>query len=159
MVPAGSEIEEVSVAQVFVHRYVVGPEDIDELGHASNIAYVRWVQDATIAHSESVGLSIAAYRRLGGIFVIRRNQVDYLRSANLGDALEIRTFVSGVIGAKALRSTEIVRAADGAVLARAETVWGFVDLVSGRPARVPQWVREPFGFAPAPPTALEATPA
>lgn len=133
------------MAKVFVHRYIVGPQDIDELGHASNIAYVRWVQDATIAHSESVGLSIAGFRRMGGIFVIRRNNVDYLRSANLGDALEIHTYVSGWMGAKAIRMTEIVRADGGAVLARAETTWGFVDLSSGRPARVPVWVRDAFG--------------
>ncbi|MFO0672102.1 MAG: thioesterase family protein [Polyangiaceae bacterium] len=143
------------MSQVYVHRHVVGPSDIDYLGHASNIEYVRWVQDATVAHSESVGLSVAAYRKLGGIFVIRKNDIDYLRSANLGDELEIHTYVSGLLGAKAIRQTEILRAVDRAVLARAETTWGFVDLASGRPARVPHWVRDAFGFvAPPVPTAL-----
>lgn len=134
------------MAKLFVHRYVVGPVDIDELGHASNIAYVRWMQDATIAHSESVGLSIDAYRRLGGIFVIRRNLIDYLRPAGLGDALEIRTHISGLAAAKAVRTSEIMRASDGALLARAETVWGYIDVATTRPARVPASVRDAFGF-------------
>jgi acyl-CoA thioester hydrolase len=134
------------VAQVFVYRYVVGPEDIDYLGHASNIAYVRWVQDATVAHSEAVGLSVDSYKRAGGIFVIRRNEVDYMRPAALNDELEIRTHVSGLTAAKAIRSTEVVRPRDGALLARATTVWGFVDYATGRPIRVPVWVREAFGM-------------
>lgn len=134
------------MSPVYVYRYVVSAEDIDYLGHASNIAYVRWVQDASIAHSESVGLSIEAYRSLGGIFVIRRNNIEYIRSANLGDVLEIRTHVSGLAGAKAIRPTEILRASDGALLARAETTWGFLDIASGRPVRVPQRVREAFGL-------------
>lgn len=134
------------MAQVFVYRYAVSEQDIDYLGHASNIAYVRWVQDATVAHSESVGLSVDAYKRAGGIFVIRRNEIDYVRPAALGDELEIHTHVSGLTAAKATRQTEVVRTRDGALLARATTVWGFVDFGTGRPIRVPTWVREAFGM-------------
>jgi acyl-CoA thioester hydrolase len=144
------------VPQVFVHRYVVGSQDIDELGHASNIAYVRWVQDATVAHSESVGLGIETYKRLGAIFVIRRHEVDYLRPAALGDELEIHTQVTGLTAATALRSTEIIRVSDRAVLARAHTVWAYVDVTTGRPMRVSNWVREAFGFSIKPPRASDA---
>lgn len=136
------------MSQVFVQRYIVDESDIDYLGHASNIAYVKWVQDSTVAHSEARGLSVERYKELGGIFVIRRNSIDYLRSAVLGDELEIRTQVTALVGAKAERLTEFVRVKDGALIARAETTWVFFDYGIGRPVRVPTWVREAFGVAP-----------
>ena len=33
---------------------LVGPEDIDHLGHVNNVAYVQWMQDAAIRHPQSV---------------------------------------------------------------------------------------------------------
>ena len=67
--------------------FTVADEDIDILGHASNIAFVRWIQDATLAHSAAVGLGLEAYQRLGGVFVVVRHEIDYLRPALRGDAL------------------------------------------------------------------------
>ena len=48
--------EPPSTGSVFRMDLVVPAEDIDALGHASNIAYVRWIQDVAVAHSESVSL-------------------------------------------------------------------------------------------------------
>lgn len=122
--------------------------DIDELGHASNIAYVRWLQDVAVAHSVAVGLSFEAYARLGGVFVIRRQEVDYLRPCLRGETLELRTRVCNVAAAKVQRETEIVRVADAVLLAKGLTTWGFVDTTQGRPTRIPDQVRVAFG-APA----------
>lgn len=124
---------------------VVEDVDIDELGHASNIAYVRWIQDVAVQHSNAVGLTHDAYVAIGGIFVIRRHEIDYLRPALRGDALEVRTWLATTMAAKALRATEIVRLADGVVLARGLTTWGFVDTTAGRPTRIPNPVRLAFG--------------
>ena len=55
----------VTERSVFRQAFDVGAADIDELGHASNIAYVRWIQDVAVAHSEAVGLGLAEYLRLG----------------------------------------------------------------------------------------------
>src|ERR1035438_10892694 len=32
----------------------VEPADIDELGHVNNVAYLRWVQDVTVAHWRAI---------------------------------------------------------------------------------------------------------
>lgn len=131
------------------HLLVVQEHDIDELGHASNIAYVRWLQEAAVAHSAAVGLTFARYVELGGVFVVRRHEIDYLRSALRGDALEVRTWICNAAAAKSQRQSEIVRASDGVALARALTTWGFVD-PTGRPTRIPDEVRVAFGFGPRP---------
>jgi acyl-CoA thioester hydrolase len=137
---------------------VVRDEDIDALGHASNIAFVRWIQDVALAHSAAVGLGLEAYRKLGAVFVVARHEVEYLRPAFRGDALQARTWISTAMAAKWLRSTEIVRtprreadaepgvvrSPDGELLARAVTTWGYVELATGRPRRIPEEVRVAF---------------
>jgi acyl-CoA thioester hydrolase len=126
---------------------VVGDVDIDDLGHANNIAYVRWIQDVAVAHSEAVGLGFDAYRRMGAVFVIRRHEVDYLRPLLRGDRLEVRTWIDSVAAAKCHRATEIASVGAGVVAARARTTWGFIDLGTGRPRRIPDEVRVAFGYA------------
>jgi len=115
---------------------VVGAGDVDMLGHASNIAFVRWIQDVAIAHSTAVGFDFDAYQRLGAVFVVVRHEVDYMRPALRGDVIDARTWISSVMVAKCHRATELVRKADGRLLARALTTWGFVDLATLRPKRI-----------------------
>ncbi len=127
--------------ETFCLELVVLDEDIDALGHASNIAFVRWLQSAAIAHSVALGLDLEAYRRLGAVFVVVRQEIDYLRPAMRGDIIEARTWLSSVMAAKCIRSTELVRKSDGQVLAKGTTTWGFVEFATGRPKRIPSEVR------------------
>ena len=133
---------------MFRHRITVTDADLDELGHASNIGYLRWLQDAAVAHSSSVGLGFARYVELGGVFVVRRHEIDYLRPALRGDELEVRTHVASVMAAKSERRYTLVRLRDEVELARAMTLWGFVDVRSGRPMRIPDEIYTAFGFEP-----------
>ena len=134
----------VSEPDTFRLALTVADEDIDVLGHASNIAFVRWIQDVAIAHSSAVGLGLEAYHRLGAVFVVVRHEIDYVRPALRGDELDARTWISSVMAAKCHRSTELVRKADGQVLARGVTTWGFIEMASGRPRRIPDEVRAAF---------------
>lgn len=136
----------------------VDARDIDELGHASNIAYVRWIQDVAVAHSAAVGLDVAAYQRLGAVFVVRRHEVDYLRPVLRGERLELRTWIHTVNAAKCQRATQIVRLATSElpekIVANAMTTWGYIDIASGRPTRIPQDVRGAFGYEPRGPASV-----
>ncbi len=131
----------------FVLSLEVSDADIDELGHASNIAYVRWIQDVAVAHSVAVGLDIASYRTYGGVFVVRRHEIDYVRPVLRGDRLEVRTWIDSAFAAKSRRATEIVRVGDPPmVAARAMTTWGYVEIRTGRPTRIPEGIRVAFGM-------------
>lgn len=121
--------------------------DIDELGHASNIVFVRWIQDVALAHSALVGLTVEAYRTIGAVFFVRRHEIDYLRPALRGDDLLLRTWIDSIFAAKCLRGTEILRREpDGSetMLARSMTTWGCVEIATGRPTRIPPAIREAF---------------
>ena len=145
---------------VFMLAIEVGDDDIDMLGHASNIAYLRWVQDVAVAHSATVGLDMEGYSQLGAVFVVRRHEIDYLRPVVRGETLELRTWIDSASAAKCQRATEIVRVGVGAdgtspaspergrnqevIVARAMTTWGYVELATGRPTRIPDSVRVAF---------------
>ncbi len=124
---------------------VVDESAIDELGHASNIAYVRWIQEVAIAHSNAVGVDFESYQRLGGVFVVRRHEIDYLRPVLRGDELQVRTWIDSAMAAKCTRGTEISNV-KGTLVARSMTTWGYVELASGRPVRIPEAVRVAFGM-------------
>lgn len=120
----------------------VTPEDIDDLGHVNNVVYVRWIQDAAVAHWRSV---MAGDPELGAIpWVVRRHEIDYKRPAFLGEDLIARTWVGETDGLSFERHTEIVRAADGQVLARARSLWCPVYPETGHPRRLDPALHDRF---------------
>jgi acyl-CoA thioester hydrolase len=142
--PAGVGSAAVSQPEKFRLELAVVDGDIDMLGHASNIAFVRWIQDVAVAHSTAMGLGLDAYQRLGAVFVVVRHEIDYVRPVLRGDLLEARTWISSVMAAKCVRATELVRKRDDQVLARGLTTWGFVEIATCRPRRITEDVRVAF---------------
>src|SRR5207302_10877906 len=90
----------------FVHEVEVLGADIDNLGHASNLVYLRWVQDAALAHSTALGFSEQAYLARGQAWVVRKHESEYLRAAFSGDRLCIGTRVTTMTAATSWRKTE-----------------------------------------------------
>jgi acyl-CoA thioester hydrolase len=130
----------------FLYKVAVAPQDIDHLGHASNLVYLRWVQEAAAEHSSSRGLTRKAYLARGEAFVVRRHEIDYLRPAFVDDQLVVETRVAEMGRASSLRKTRILRGAE--VLATAETDWAYIDLERGRPTRIPDEVKSRFPVEP-----------
>lgn len=122
---------------VYFHPHPVEPAEIDDLGHANNIAYVAWLQAAAVAHSAAQGWPPERYCALGQGWVVRSHWIEYLQPAFAGDRAVVETWVATMKKVTSLRRYRIVRAGDGQLLATAETNWAFVDLASGKPARIP----------------------
>ena len=123
-------------------------EDVDELGHAGNLVYLRWVLEAALAHSISVGLDQAAYLARREVWVVRSHEIHYLRPALPGERLEIETRVASMAAANSIRRTRILRTPDRVELCRATTDWAFLDLDRGRPRRIPDDIRSRFPIEP-----------
>ncbi|HET9989829.1 MAG TPA: thioesterase family protein, partial [Kofleriaceae bacterium] len=115
----------------------------DELGHVSNQVYLRWVLEAATAHSSHLGWSHAQYKALGGIFIVRRHELDYLAQVRLGDEVRAETWVPSWKLASCIRATEIFLG-DRVVL-RAQTTWAFMALATARPIKIPDELRALFG--------------
>jgi acyl-CoA thioester hydrolase len=123
----------MSSATAFTLPVRVAPDDIDRQGHVNNITYLRYVQDAAVAHWREV--APADIQAAVG-WVVRRHEIDYLKPGFPGDELVVRTWVGEPAGATWERFTEIARPADGQVLVKARTVWVLLDAATGRPRRV-----------------------
>src|SRR5436305_14946901 len=93
----------------FLHEVEVLEADIDNLGHASNLVYLRWVQDAALAHSTALGFSEALYLARGQVWVVRKHEIEYLRPAVAGDRLRVETRVATMKAANSVRLTGIFR--------------------------------------------------
>ena len=130
------------------HLVEVRPDDIDELGHAGNLVYVRWVLDAALAHSTAVGLDQSAYLKRGEVWIVRSHEIQYLRPSFVGDQLAVETRVVSMAAASSVRRTRITRVSDGAHLCEASTDWVFVDAARGRPRRIPDDIRVRFPLEP-----------
>jgi acyl-CoA thioester hydrolase len=119
----------------FNHVFSVADSDIDQLGHANNVAYVRWVQEVAAAHWHHFYPPTEALPP--HVWVVQEHRIRYLRSAYAGEELRATTWVADVKGASSKRMTRIERVADGQLLCAAETQWVLLDAGSGRPVRVP----------------------
>jgi acyl-CoA thioester hydrolase len=125
----------------FELRLAVQPEDIDRLGHVNNVVYLRWVQDAAVAHWRAEARHEDQERLR---WVVVRHEIDYKRPAMPDDEIIATTWV-GRAGRRSFdRHTEIARARDGKTLALARTVWCPIDAQTGRPTDVSPAVRERF---------------
>lgn len=111
----------------------VSDADIDRQGHVNNVAFVRYIQEAAIAHWTSTA---PADVRAAVTWVVRRHELDYLRPAFPGEELVLRTWVGEPAGATWERFTEVMRAGEEKPLVTARTVWALLDAASGRPRRV-----------------------
>lgn len=127
----------------FEYSHTVAPEDMDDLGHANNFHYIKWLQHAAVAHSAAVGWTQQRYDELGAGWVVRSHKIEYLKPAFKGDRLTIRTWVANMKPATSLRMYEIFNE-QGQILAQAETDWAFINYVRQKPVRVPKEVKRCF---------------
>ncbi len=122
--------------------------DIDELGHANNTAYVRWMERCAWQHSQSLGLDLASYRALDRAMVVLRHEIDYLASAYLDDELLIGTWIVETDGKlRLIRHFQLLRKSDGVTLMRARSTFVCIALSSGRPKRMPAAFVSGYGGA------------
>jgi acyl-CoA thioester hydrolase len=75
-------------------------------------------------------------------WALKRSRIEYLRPALPDEELQIETWLTSLRQASAVRFYSVTRLSDGEQLARAESHWLTVDLDSGKPRRLPQWMRE-----------------
>jgi len=121
------------------------PTDIDQLNHVNNVVYLRWVQEVAIAHWTATAPPEA---QAALFWVVVRHEIDYKRPALLGDGILARTWVGPASQRAFERNTEILRASDRTVLARARTLWCPMDRRTGRPTIVSEKVRAAFSTGP-----------
>lgn len=151
---------------VYVAYLRVRFHEIDPLGHVNNAVYLNYLEQAAIDHATALGFGMDHLAKLGGTFIARRHEIDYLTPAVAGDWLRVTTWPVELSGARAVRNYEITRLVDeermdrppadqmwkrddapiplGDVVLRASTIWAYVSPITGRPQRMPVAMTEAF---------------
>lgn len=136
---------------IYLMPHTVIREDIDVLGHANNLSYLKWMLRAALDHSAAQGWSGEAYRTLGSGWVVRAHQIEYQQPAFEGDQIVVRTWVANLKKVTSLRRYEIFRPAGDNKeirLVTASTDWAFIDYKSGMPKRIPPEIATAFEIVP-----------
>lgn len=123
----------------FTMDLTVHETDVDRLGHANNVVYVRWLEDISWAHIESLGMTWDLQLDVGKAMAITRTEIDYLGSANAGEELVMGTWLVDFDGRfRSARRFQLVRRQDGRTIARAISRHACIDLKTQRPTRIPK---------------------
>ncbi|MBN2557051.1 MAG: acyl-CoA thioesterase [Anaerolineales bacterium] len=116
----------------------VGWRDVSPRGRVFTAAYMDYMVDSAILAGDSFGWNFQASLEAGFAFVARRQWIEILSPAGLGDALRIRTWLYRMRRTTAYRNYILTRMTDDEVVARGCTYWAAVDFDSGRPSRIPE---------------------
>ena len=120
-------------SKIYVHPITIIESDIDGQGHVNNIIYLKWVQEAAIAHWTSVA---DINMQESNFWVVSRHEIDYLKSAYLNSKLVAKTWVTEPQGAKSERHVTIMDTETETVYANIKTTFYLLDAKSKRPKRI-----------------------
>lgn len=128
----------------FITQLRVRYHEMDALGHVNNAVYQHYLEQAAVEHSEHLGFDQQRCEELGGVFVMRKIEIEYLRPAVAGDTLEVTTWLQIVRGPRAIRRYEIRKKGDDPLLVTAEALWVWVDIKAMRPRAIPREILDAF---------------
>jgi acyl-CoA thioester hydrolase len=125
-------------------------EDTDAGGVVYHANYLRFAERARTEYLRTIGVEQTEMRERHGLgFVVRRCTIDYRAPARLDDALDVLTRITALRGAALDAVQEIHRDGESDPLVTMDLVIACVN-AQGRPARLPERVRELIGGVSAP---------
>lgn len=125
----------------FEIEITVKNDDIDILGHVNNVVYLQWVQKVAVEHWYSLATK---WEKDNLLWVVKRHEIDYKRSAIADDIIIAKTWVGNATDREFQRHTELIRKSDNKLLAKTLTFWCPIDYHSKKPVRVGKEVYSRF---------------
>jgi len=117
----------------------VEAQDIDAYEHVNNAIYLTWLDRAAWSHSAALGVPLERCVGLRRGMAALRTEIDFVRAALVGDRVRVATWIAGSNGRlRVERRFQVLRAPDGATLARARTEYVCINLDTGRAVRMPE---------------------
>lgn len=94
----------------------------------------HFFQDCTIFHSESIGKGVTAATSTDTAWFLSSWQIEVERYPAFGEEITVRTWPHDFKGIYGYRNFDILDK-EGKRMARANSIWLFMDLANGRPAK------------------------
>ncbi len=123
--------------------------ETDQMGVAHHSAYVIWCEQARTDHMRRLGVSYRELEQQGLRLPVVEVHLRYRAPARYDDLLRIRCWVRDATSRRVVFGYAVERAADGQLLATAQTALIAVDSTYAL-TRLPQDVREKLLVAPDP---------
>jgi YbgC/YbaW family acyl-CoA thioester hydrolase len=123
--------------QVNIMHRQVELRDLDPAKHVNNAVYLQIAQESEQQAVASQGWTLPRFEQAGVALVLKRARIEYKLAAVWGDVLNITTWAYEITQHGGLRAFEIKRSADGKLLARIQTAWGFEDIGTGETVPAP----------------------
>lgn len=121
----------------FTRLFRVRHYELDAFGHVHGVNLIRYMQEAAIEASTSLGFSPDWYNEHGVGWLVRRLSVRYFAPAVYGDEVAVATWLSGLRGVRSLREYDLTLSRDGSRVARGRAEWVYMNLHTGEPTRIP----------------------
>ncbi len=129
----------MTTATVHSHPIGIVPGDIDFMGHVNNARYLGWVQEAVLAHWNSLAPPDAVARYL---WVALKHEITYRKPAFINDDVMANVVLEKIEGARSFYRTLIQRGEE--VLAEVSSSWCCVDANTLRPVRIAREIAAEF---------------
>ena len=113
--------------------------DIDFAGVVSNIVYIRWLEDLRLTVLETY-YPLENFLDAGLAPTLVETRIKYLRAIRIQDKPHARMWISKISRLKFVFNAEIT--IDGQIAAQSEQVGCLIDMSSGKPAAMPEALRE-----------------
>ncbi len=111
--------------------------ECDAYSHLNNVNYLRFMQEAAFDASAAVGYDMARYEEINRLWIIRETEIEYLAPVYYNDVLAVKTWVADFRRATSSRAYEFYNQASGALVARASTLWVYINASTSMPAAIP----------------------
>jgi acyl-CoA thioester hydrolase len=149
-----------------IREFRVRHYECDAFGHLNNTNYLRYMQETAFDASAAAGYDRQKYDQLGCYWLIRETDIKYLKPAQYGDTLAVKTWVVDFRRVRSRRVYEFTLTTTGEIIAKAVTDWVYLESDSGSPVRIPTEIinaffpkgapdnrppRQKFPLAPPPP--------
>ena len=112
--------------------------DTDCGGVVSNIAYLRFVEQARTALVDVLGFSLAAIAETREYPAVLRTEIDYRKPAVLGDTVRVSAKLGEVKRARFWCEFELRRLSDDTLFGQCRQQCAFVKMPEGSPVPVPE---------------------
>jgi YbgC/YbaW family acyl-CoA thioester hydrolase len=123
--------------------------DTDCAAIVHNLAYLRFIEVARTLLAEQLGMDLAGMARTAQYPVLVRTEIDYKRSAGLGDRLLVNGWLESVERSRFWCAFEVRRKSDDLLICTCRQMLALVQMPSAKVMRLPDdWLERYIHLKP-----------
>jgi len=133
--------------QVYITPLTVRPDDIDMFGHVHSSRYMDYVLAARFEQMHRCyKMPMQEFLDCNLGWYLSKTEIQFLRPLKLGDSMNVHTNIVEMSGAAVRVDFSIKLASNGKVSAAGWANYVLVDIHTGKPKAIPDWVIQRYSL-------------